>query len=418
MASKTQVPADDKPDWDDIEFVRKLVLHSIKTDESIESFDPDVFELINENVKFPIFIENGNVFNKDELLAKYNLIKLIEKNPEDIFARQQISYYEAKNMKGEVMPDLCEHIVHDEGKEALSVKDQLYIMKNVNSKVRKPTKIINTCIYIAREDWDHFLFLNKLGKTIHTFRDVKLLADSPIGKTLLLEAPRAETKLNHQNGSDNIINHQSNEMNNPSSNKIEETGSVPAKQDNKDSVQFPDILGGKVGVDCLTFIIQPMKGQYDLYPEINKAQSPKMGDAGTDIPFCEDMSVPSFITIDGIGTTIDLGVKCCLVDEKGNFHSYFIMPRSSINKTPLQLTNSVGLADLGYRGNLKAGLRNFSSKEYKQTRGTAMFQLVPRNEVPFKYVIVNEKSPLYAILNQNTERGSGGFGSTGAKGNT
>lgn len=449
MANKTETPTDDKPDWNDIEFVRKLVLHSMKTDESIESFDPDVFELINEHVKFSIFIENGNVFNKDELLAKYDFLKMLGKDPEDIFTRQQISYYEARNAKGEVLADACEHIVHDEGKETLSVKDQLYIMKNNKGKARKPTKLINTNIFLAREKWEHFLFLNRLKSSVYAFRDVKLLAQSPIGSSLLLEAPTAETKdpnpktrssdresgesfhpkLNGENGVDIHLNSQSNmtdkaatqdSKNIPLSTPIMENSNktLVEEQNTSSAVSFPNILGGQPIIDCLTFIIHPVKGQYDLYSEVNKMMTPKQNDAGVDIPFCADMTVPSFTTVDGVGTTIDLGVKCCLVDEKDSFHSYYIMPRSSINKTPLQLTNSIGLADAGYRGNLMAGLRNFSSKEYKRERGTALFQLVPRNEVPFKYVVVNEHSSYYSILAQKTERAEGGFGSTGARGNT
>lgn len=444
MSDKKEQVSGDEPDWNNIEFIRMYVLHTMKNDESIESFDPDVFERINENVKFSIFIENGNVFNKEELLSKYGFLKRLGKNPEDVFARQQISYYEARNMKGELLTDACEHIVHDEGKETLSVKDQLYIMKNNKGKARKPTKIINTNIYIAREKWAHFLNLNGLMESVYEFRDVKLLAQSPIGNMLLLEAPETpdqesgksfHPKLNDENGVDNNLNLQSNTTAHSSlmtssttpttqstSGDIKSvttsvTANIQSKSPDNETLSFPNILGGQPKIDCLTFIIQPVKKQYDLYSKVNEMMTPKQNDAGIDIPFCENMTVPSFTTVDGLGTPVDLGIKCCLVDEKGTFHSYFIMPRSSINKTPLQLTNSVGLADAGYRGNLMAGLRNFSSTEYKRDRGVALFQLVPRNEMPFKYVIVNEESSYYSILNAATDRGVGGFGSTGARGN-
>ena len=38
--------------------------------------------------------------------------------------------------------------------------------------------------------------------------------------------------------------------------------------------------------------------------------------------------------------------------------SFLLLPRSSISKTPLRLSNSVGLIDAGYRGELQAPVDN------------------------------------------------------------
>ena len=447
--------------WDDIEFVRLYILHDGRVTEDIESLDPDMIETIHNNVKFPIFLEKENVYNLEELIETYPFLRVLGKDPREIFTKQQITYYEARNIKNEIVPDLCEHLVHDEGKEAVSVKDQMYNIKNKTNVKRIPTKIIDTNIFIGREKWKHFLFLNQLKSSIHAFRDVKLLANSNIGSALLLEAPdtssldsatgnratllrpRDEPVRSEQftdevglfvHGSDGIANEPDTnetrvELKSAPNSEMKNTNSTEQKLNHENGIHNKEtiITSYKMAaqnpdaskIDSLTFIIQPMKKEYyDLYPQVDKINESKLGDAGVDVPLCTEMNMPSYLTTDGIGTLVDLGIRMCLIDEKGNYHSSFLMPRSSINKTPLQLSNSIGLIDPGYRGNIMAGLRNFSGKEYKRDRGTALFQLVPRSEIPFKYVIVNEQSPLYSLLNADTKRSTGGFGSTGTKGNT
>ena len=83
--------------------------------------------------------------------------------------------------------------------------------------------------------------------------------------------------------------------------------------------------------------------------------------------------------------------------------SYILMiPRSSISKTSLRLSNSIGLIDSGYRGNLMAKVDNLGSgKEVRM--GTALFQLIVGENCDVQ--IVEELS--------ESNRGSGGFGSTG-----
>lgn len=423
--------SDTQPKWDDINFVRLYITHHSSMDENIETFDPELFMKLCANVKFPIFLENGNVYKKEELFDKYPFIKSIGKTPEDLFAKQIMTIYEEKNVKGEVVDDLTEYIITDEGKDNSSVKDQLFLLKN-NGKgtAKKPTKIIETNIYIARDKWKHFLHLDEFRSTICAFKDVKLLANSPMGTLLIEDSKQNEneksslindSKLNQ----DNAINH------NQSDHKSSETMAANLSiHDNivadgnvshhsgivKESIIAP-ITKNKIGVNGLTFIIYPLKKQFDLFSKVNLICESKMADAGIDIPVPADINIPSFMETHGIAAMIDLEIKAVLIDEKGDYHSYFLMPRSSISKTPLSMANSVGLVDCTYRGNVKAAVRNLSSAEYKCNRGTSLFQLVPRIETSFKYVIVDEKSELFPLINE-TVRGSGGFGSTGARGNS
>jgi dUTP pyrophosphatase len=103
-------------------------------------------------------------------------------------------------------------------------------------------------------------------------------------------------------------------------------------------------------------------------------------------------------------------------------------PRSSLSKTKLRLANSVGIIDSGYRGNLigmfdvvnmddEAQTQSIShqkKEEYKDYDFCAkvndrLVQICAPGLVPIYVEIVNSIDE----LGSETERGVGGFGSTG-----
>lgn len=88
-------------------------------------------------------------------------------------------------------------------------------------------------------------------------------------------------------------------------------------------------------------------------------------------------------------------------------HGYvgLIFPRSSIVKTNLTLSNSVGVIDSGYRGEIKFFFEPGSRPKKNYEVGDRIGQLVI---MPIPYVYVVESAEL-----SETERGDGGFGSTG-----
>lgn len=86
-------------------------------------------------------------------------------------------------------------------------------------------------------------------------------------------------------------------------------------------------------------------------------------------------------------------------------HMGLLVPRSSMSKTPLRCANSVGIIDEDYRGEISIVYENVSCKDYTIARGDRIAQLII---VPIKLVDVVEVDELTA-----TERGSGGYGSTG-----
>jgi dUTP pyrophosphatase len=128
---------------------------------------------------------------------------------------------------------------------------------------------------------------------------------------------------------------------------------------------------------------------------------------------------------------LDLGIKCEMIyckksvgkfiesvhsnlsredeDEIGlSYHTgFYLYPRSSISKTPLMLANHTGIIDSGYRGNMIAAVRSLGKEEYTVEKGTRLFQIVSPTLCPVYVVLVPE------VELTSTERGAGGFGSTG-----
>ena len=85
---------------------------------------------------------------------------------------------------------------------------------------------------------------------------------------------------------------------------------------------------------------------------------------------------------------------------------FCVYPRSSISKTPLRLANSVGIIDSGYRGELIAVFDNRNETPYEIPCYARLVQACRPDLLPFGVNMVDND------FNQ-TERGAGGFGSTG-----
>ncbi len=99
-------------------------------------------------------------------------------------------------------------------------------------------------------------------------------------------------------------------------------------------------------------------------------------------------------------------IKCAMY-EKDVPQAYYLYARSSIYKFGLRLANSVGIIDRGYRGNIGAVFDVLPDVKpiEKHQRLTQICH--PRLE-PFLVHVVDDLDKL-----GNTERGEGGFGSTG-----
>jgi len=157
------------------------------------------------------------------------------------------------------------------------------------------------------------------------------------------------------------------------------------------------------------------KKQADAYMAKPKGER----DAGFDL-FSVAATVPGMNTTmaggsSSEGTAVKVGQTCraAVYDPMlGRFRAYWMLPRSSISKTPLRMANSVGLIDAGYRGPLLAMVYS-TGRDVAIAFGDRYFQIAGPELQPFERIeVVNE------IPGGATMRGEGGFGSTGRTGAT
>lgn len=115
---------------------------------------------------------------------------------------------------------------------------------------------------------------------------------------------------------------------------------------------------------------------------------------------------------------LDMKVCCSAkmyLDNGKNFNTgYYMYPRSSLSKTQLRLSNSIGIIDAGYRGHLIGMFDVVNTLPYANNifygkKFDRYLQICAPGLVPIIVEIVNNMEE----LGEETERGNGGFGSTG-----
>ena len=114
-----------------------------------------------------------------------------------------------------------------------------------------------------------------------------------------------------------------------------------------------------------------------------------------------------------LGVEIKTGVIAAAVNKQGNPAPYLLLARSSTSLTPLRMSNQIGLADAGYRGELIARVDclDITLRNYLIPSGRRLFQIVQHNWLPYDRVIVVDSLEDLPLPPDN--RGGGGFGSTG-----
>lgn len=156
---------------------------------------------------------------------------------------------------------------------------------------------------------------------------------------------------------------------------------------------------------CLGLVGTKPKRGYKRASELDGNSLLKMHQAGMSLRSISaklDLYCPFSVTIPADSKRqIPLGVAV----EIPQNHMGLLTPRSSMSKTPLRCANSVGIIDEDYRGEISIVYENVSCKDYTIARGDRIAQLII---VPIKLVDVVEVDEL-----SETERGAGGYGSTG-----
>lgn len=136
----------------------------------------------------------------------------------------------------------------------------------------------------------------------------------------------------------------------------------------------------------------------ELYSTIKNYQS----DSGFDLYCPHDIVIPAM----SIGFKLDMQIKLMLTGEDGMCKPFMLVPRSSMGaKTPLRLSNSIGIIDREYRGNIIGLVDNLSKEYFVVRKGDRLLQIVPFDG--------NGVGSVEFDAVDNTTRGSAGLGSTG-----
>jgi len=131
-----------------------------------------------------------------------------------------------------------------------------------------------------------------------------------------------------------------------------------------------------------------------LHPDAVIPKYAKAGDAGMDLTAVEMEREWNIVTY-----------KTGLAIEIPEGHVGLLFPRSSVYKTSMVLSNCVGVIDSGYRGEIMLKFRSTESNKAYEV-GDRIGQLII---MPYPQVEFEEVDDL-----SSTERGSGGYGSTGS----
>lgn len=133
-----------------------------------------------------------------------------------------------------------------------------------------------------------------------------------------------------------------------------------------------------------------------LVPEAVVPSYSKVGDAGMDLTITKEIENTSFSVSYGFGIAMEI--------PQG--YVGLVFPRSSVRNQDLILSNCVGVIDSGYRGEIQATFKKtngLDSIKYKVGERGAQIIILP-----YPTIYMTEVLEL-----SDTERGSGGFGSTG-----
>jgi len=132
-----------------------------------------------------------------------------------------------------------------------------------------------------------------------------------------------------------------------------------------------------------------------ISPDAISPKYSKDGDAGMDLTITSIISESEFDITYGLGISVEI--------PKGFVG--LIFPRSSIRNYDLNLTNCVGVVDSGYRGELQATFKKVQGGNKKYMIGDRGVQIMILAYPQIDFVESDKLS--------ETDRGYGGFGSTG-----
>ena len=122
-------------------------------------------------------------------------------------------------------------------------------------------------------------------------------------------------------------------------------------------------------------------------------------DRGADVYAVEDQVIEPFT----FGNMVRTGIRAAIPHG----WAIAIRPRSGVSHTtPLRISNSPATIDEDYRGEIKVLFDNFTNKPVTIEKGQRIAQFVLEKNHKAKYRVIDD-------IDTNTNRGEGGFGSSG-----
>ena len=166
------------------------------------------------------------------------------------------------------------------------------------------------------------------------------------------------------------------------------------------------VIGGTGVISEYKKKIKEIQDKFEVSRDIESGETIEL-DAGFDL-FVPNMY---YINPKSFSTKINYGINCSM-SFNGKPTAYYLYPRSSMgSKTPLRLSNSVGIIDAGHRGNIIGVVDNLSKNCYEINKDhyDRLMQICgPNIMYPIYPVIVKTIEELGI-----TSRGANGLGSTG-----
>ena len=161
---------------------------------------------------------------------------------------------------------------------------------------------------------------------------------------------------------------------------------------------------------------QDVKALYKTSVEAHNQQSEELGNAGFDLFVPETCSLQRDPNEVSVVQRINYKIRCEMIRKEWGVDEndcivrslpFYLYPRSSCT-----LSNGVGIIDAGYRGRLQASVRSFDDfVTYSQ--GRRIVQVCHPSLRFFRVRIVDSITDFHHAV---TDRGEGGFGSSGAAG--
>lgn len=142
-----------------------------------------------------------------------------------------------------------------------------------------------------------------------------------------------------------------------------------------------------------------VKIQIELFDGAVAPEYAREGDAGVDLRSTED-----FVIEPGDRALVPTGIRMAIP------YGYvgLVHPRSGLALNyGITVLNTPGTIDSGYRGEIGVILMNTSKREFYLRRGDKIAQLVIQKVETAEFEVVD------ALTVDDTDRGTGGFGSTG-----